>query len=98
MWPIVRINWERSRYVYNLFYKKDKDDGEEPISRQLSAFLVLSVTLPCASYLEVQMVLKSLKFATLPRQNDIRRSLIFRKYSKELLEACAFGMYCLDLL
>ena len=42
MWPIVRINWERSRFVYNLFYKKDKDDGEEPISRQLSVFHLLS--------------------------------------------------------
>jgi bud site selection protein 31 len=40
MWPIVRINWERSRYIYNLFYKKDKDDGEEPISRQLYEWLL----------------------------------------------------------
>ena len=30
MWPIVRINWERSRFIYDLFYKK------ESISRQLS--------------------------------------------------------------
>jgi bud site selection protein 31 len=34
MWPIVRINWERSRFIYDLFYKK------ESISRQLYEWLL----------------------------------------------------------